>query len=125
MLPDILLKSIEKVTTEVKTLNKTEINNFFVPYFRDPKKQMVYPSSISRNLNISIDEAFILLNSLMEEGVLEKVYEFRCPDTDYRELFRGESYINLPVKIICEDCGEEFILRDNLYVIYEVKKSHE
>lgn len=122
MLPPILLKSIKKVAAEHSISDESEITTIFDPYFRDNTKKFIYPGVVSRKLNISIDQAFILLNTLKSEGILEGIYEFRCPDSDYRELFKDTNYINLPETIICEDCDAEFSLRDCLYVIYEVKK---
>ncbi|MDB0075920.1 hypothetical protein [Streptococcus gwangjuensis] len=120
MLPDILSKSITKVTDDFNISNKQEISELFIPYMNDNKKKFVFPGAVSRKLNISIDQSFTLLNVLKNDGLLKRVYEFRCPDTNYKKMFKDTSYINLPEKILCEDCGEEFFLRDNLYVIYEV-----
>lgn len=120
MLPDILSKSITKVTADFNISNEQKIIELFIPYLKDDKKQFVFPGAVSRKLNISIDQAFILLNVLKNDGLLKRVYEFRCPDTQYKKIFKDISYINLPEKTLCEDCGEEFVLRDNLYVVYEV-----
>jgi hypothetical protein len=108
------------VTDDFNISNKQEISELFIPYMNDNKKKFVFPGAVSRKLNISIDQSFTLLNVLKNDGLLKRVYEFRCPDTNYKKMFKDTSYINLPEKILCEDCGEEFFLRDNLYVIYEV-----
>ena len=63
---------------------------------------------------------FPLFSKIRFDCLLSPLTEFRCPDANYKQMFKDTSYINLPEKILCEDCGEEFFLRDNLYVIYEV-----
>lgn len=125
MLPNILLKNIERVVAESSTYNTLQIVKLLEPYFRDENRIYMYPGAVARKLDISIDQAFILLNRLEKEGILDRLFEFRCPDNDnYREFFKDISYINLPNKITCEECSEVFPLKDNLYVIYEVKKNY-
>ena len=125
MLPNILLKNIEKVVDESSTYNELQMIGLLEPYFRDENKIYMYPGAVARKLDISIDQAFILLNRLEKKVILDRLFEFRCPDdNNYKEVFKGISYINLPNEITCKECSEEFPLKDNLYVIYEVKKDY-
>lgn len=119
MLLHILLKSIGEISTEFDIPEENMVS-LFTPCFQDSKKKFIYPEAASKKLSIGIERAFVVLNTFQKKQILKRVYEFRCPDSDYKKIFTGMNYINLPEKIICEDCGEEFALRDNLYVIYEV-----
>lgn len=121
MLPNILLKSIEKAVNEVDLVDKNQLERLLEPYFNDSTTRFIYPGAVSRKLKISIDQSFKLLNVLEKEGFLESVFEFRCPDDGHRRLFKGIKYINLPNEIVCGECYESFVVRDYLFVIYEVK----
>ena len=81
-------------------------------------KNIIYPISLSKKFNISLDESFKLLNSLMLKGLLKRVYEFRCSSSKLKIKFENINYINLPNSIYCGECQKEHNLKDNLYVIY-------
>lgn len=81
-------------------------------------KNIIYPITLSKKFNISLEESFKLLNSLLLEGLLERVYEFRCSSSRFRIRFENINYINLPNRIYCSECQKEHNLKYNLYVIY-------
>lgn len=83
-------------------------------------KKIIYPKSLSEELNISLDKLFVILNLLMNKGSLERVYEFRCSCSKFRTKFENINYINLPNCIYCKECQKKHNLRDNLYIIYKV-----
>lgn len=123
MLPNILLKNIERVVAESSTYNTLQIVKLLESYFRDKNRIYMYPGAVARKLDISIEQAFILLNRLEKEKIINKLFEFRCPNNDnYREFFKDINYINLPNKVTCKKCSEVFLLKNNLYVTYKVKK---
>lgn len=97
-------------------LNK---DNFLIKKYIK-SKNIIYPTSLSKKFNISLDESFKLLNTLLLKGLLKRVYEFRCSSSRFKIKFENINYINLPNDIYCKDCEKEHNLRNNLYVIYKV-----
>lgn len=85
----------------------------------------IYPKAISEQLNIDIIQAFSLLNKLQRENVLKRVYEFRCTCGKYNKKFANIKYINLPTYIVCDHCKKEFILRDNLFIAYQINNKED
>lgn len=85
----------------------------------------IYPKAISEQLNIDIIQAFSLLNTLQRENVLKRVYEFRCTCGKYNKKFANIKYINLPTSIVCGYCKKEFILRDNLFIAYQINNKED
>lgn len=85
----------------------------------------IYPKAISEQLNIDIIQVFSLLNTLQRENVLKRVYEFRCICGKYNKKFANIKYINLPTSIVCGYCKKEFILRDNLFIAYQINNKED
>ena len=54
MLPDILSKSITKVTADFNISNEQKIIDLFIPYLKDNKKQFVFPGAVS--LKVSLEQ---------------------------------------------------------------------
>ena len=50
---------------------------------------------------------------------LRKLYEFRCPNDANKKHFT-EDYINLPTNVTCDECFDDFNLREHLFIVYEV-----
>lgn len=98
----------------------SNINNISRLNSNEDEDSYIYPKAISEQLNIDIIQAFSLLNKLQGENVLKRVYEFRCTCGKYNKKFKNINFINLPTTIVCGHCKKEFILRDNLYIAYQI-----
>lgn len=73
-----------------------------------------------RKISINQEQAYLLLNRLVNAGYLLRLYEFRCPIGGHTEILE-ENYVNLPNTINCIECHEEFTTRDHLFMVYEVR----
>lgn len=85
----------------------------------------IYPGVLIRELNISMKDAYIILNSLTEENLLKEVYEISCPNENRStgvlyenalELLNAEPILN------CPTCDEVIDIRENNIAIYKVLK---
>lgn len=103
-------------------IEKLEINNLSYGKIKEyiKSRNIIYPETLYKELNISISKSFELLNLLKDKDLLERVYEFRCPCLKYRKKFEKINYINLPTDVHCISCKNDYNTRDNLYIIYQV-----
>lgn len=49
----------------------------------------------------------------------KRVYQFECPNDNYKKQFPSTNYISLPGRIVCENCGQEFVVRDYVHVVHK------
>lgn len=103
-------------------IEKLEINNFSYEKIKEyiKSRNIIYPETLYKELNITISKSFELLNLLKNEDLVKRIYEFRCPCLKYRKNFEKMNYINLPTDVHCIACKKDYNVRDNLYIIYKV-----
>ena len=122
MLQTTLLKNIKSIAQELRIQKpeEQEIISFFERFKRNSSLKYVYAGALSKHLKYDISLTYEFLESLTNLNSLTRIYEFRCPNSSFRKIFYS-NYTSLPDKILCDECEEEFITRDYIYVIYEVK----
>lgn len=121
MLPTTLLNSLKNLTKKIEIDKEERVVSYFERYYKNEKLKFIYVGTVMRALSIDVESSYILLNALVKEGFLNKIYQFRCPNDAYKQLF-FEDFINLPIHVTCDECFDEFVLRDHLFVIYEVNR---
>lgn len=83
-------------------------------------KNYISPTTLSKDLDCSINESFTILEKLVKNNFLKRIYKFQCPDLGCSKLYRNFTYINLPNVTICNCNNKEYRTREYLYVIYKV-----
>lgn len=122
MLPNSLSIQLKKIAQELEIKNINELAKFFEYFYKNPTRtKYIFIGALMRKSKINQEQAYTLMNSLVKEGFIERVYQFRCPH-DGTSTYLEKSYMDLPTIITCEECFEDFILRDHLYIVYKVKK---
>ncbi|MFP3356887.1 hypothetical protein R0K17_05940 [Planococcus sp. SIMBA_143] len=85
----------------------------------------IYPGVLIRELNISMKDAYTLLNSLASENLLREVYEVSCP---YENRSTGVVYdnalelLNADTYLSCPTCDQIIDIKENNIAIYKVLK---
>lgn len=101
---------------------QANINDFFTPFFRkNTEFRIIYVGALMRKASLNEREAFQILEHLCDTNMLKRVYQFRCPDDSFRQILRT-NYASLPQTIICPESHEEYNVRDNLFIVYEVNQ---
>lgn len=86
------------------------------------RTRRISPLFIARALDISIEEAVLLLNQLVEENVLEQIYCVRCDDCQYTFLYKNYDDIPINQMITCENGHETFIYKEKIQLWYKINK---
>lgn len=120
MLPSTLSKNIDQIAQELQIKKVRELEKFLEVYFKSKSRfKYLYVGALMRKVSINQEQAYLLLNKLVKDDYLTRLYEFRCP-IDGCTNFLKTDYMNLPDSIICPECHEEFITREHLFMVYEV-----
>ncbi|MEI4801290.1 hypothetical protein WAZ07_08105 [Bacillus sp. FJAT-51639] len=119
MLPNILLK-IEEKLKENSLLSDSQLDKFMLLLKRYKKGEWLYPGVLIRKLNITSSNAYKLLDSLKDIGVLEVNYELYCHTCNTFEGTIYETFSQVPNDLHCEGCGIELKPLVNSIVIYKV-----
>ena len=119
MLPTTLSSSLKNLAVDLQIPDINKLTIFFESYHKNSRLKYVYVGALMRSLSIDSESAYILLNRLVTDGFLRKLYEFRCPNDANKKHF-SEDYINLPTNVTCDECFDDFNLREHLFIVYEV-----
>ena len=119
MLSDISVKRLREILSQ--SLNYTvEQQNSIVSFLSNYSHgQRIYPSALKRELHISMEDSYKILETLSDEGFLEGWYEYRCGNS--QNLVGLVRYINeLPPTFECENCNSPMNTLENTIKIYKV-----
>lgn len=81
---------------------------------------IIYPGVLIRQLNLTMKEAYKLLESLLELDILSRCYELHCP---HCQKSTGKVYSKLAeagTEAECEDCGQTIDPMEDSLVVYKV-----
>lgn len=113
------LSSIEIVLQKQLNINKDEALKI-CSFFKHYKKNMwIYPGTLKRKFSLDIKSIYILLDSLVEQGILTRYYQLYC---GYCQKPMGlvKNFNELPDTFFCEQCERELLSIENTLVIYKV-----
>ncbi|MBE5675658.1 hypothetical protein HUZ99_04395 [Staphylococcus sp. SS87] len=86
------------------------------------RTRRISPLFIARALDISIEEAVLSLNQLVEDNILEQIYCVRCDDCQYTFLY--ENYDDIPIDetITCKNGHQTIIYKEKIQLWYKINK---
>lgn len=85
------------------------------------KNNYIYKSAFIR-AGFSNEFIDLLFNDLLENGYVEKNYTIYSPFSLERQIFVTNKKEEIPKTYECETTDEEFDTRDQIRIIYKVKK---
>lgn len=84
--------------------------------------ELVYAGMFKSKLNISIKEAYKILDELKQQGFLIHWYEIYCHDCDKSTGIFIDSPRKFSEDLYCDYCGKHLSMEENLIVLYKVVK---
>lgn len=106
-------------TLKKHNFSDSKINSFarFFSYYH--KGNWIYPGTLKRELNITIEDSYRILEELKNQGIVESYYELRCGHCQH--VFGIVQCFNeLPDSFECESCGSIMNTLENTIKIYKV-----
>ena len=79
----------------------------------------IYPGVLKRELNICIEDAYRILSTLEQNGIVESWYEYCCGNCQH-VLGTVQRFNELPDTFECEFCGTTVSTIENTINIYKV-----
>ena len=109
-----MMTDSEKAQTVIDTLKKHK------------KEKVIYPGTLRKECNLSIEEIYKVLYTLSKKGLLREVLELQCPQCKNTTGAIYETISEVPDEIICPRCGGriQFPLKYAL-VIYQSCENEE
>ena len=115
-----ILSQIESWAKENKILEDTDLNNLLKQLRLYKQGEWIYPGVLVRQIGMSVDKVYLILEHLKKLGILEVNYEIYCHSC---HQFEGSIYSTIskvPNNIECENCAGLLNKLDNTIVIYRV-----
>lgn len=116
-----LCNAVENLIT-LHRLSSYQGRKFLELFSRLEVGDLVYAGMFKSKLNISIEEAYYLLDELKSQGFLIHWYEIYCYDCNKSTGI----FIDTPRKfnpdLCCDYCGKHLTMEENLIVLYKVMR---
>lgn len=116
-----LLAKIEKLIHSQLKIEDSTITSIlsFLSNYR--KGMWIYPGILKRKYGVSISDAYVLLQLLEKENILQSYYELYC---SHCQKSNGivHTFNELPETFECELCHDELLTIEHAVLIYKVVK---
>lgn len=119
MLQNILLK-IRKWINDTNLLNDEKLNNLMSLLKQYDKGSYIYPGVIMREIDISPELTYKLIDILLQKGIVQMNYEIYCHPCNRFVGKIYETYSKVPEYLECDICGDELKRLENTIVVYKV-----
>lgn len=83
----------------------------------------IYPGLLKSKLNISIKDAYQILEYIKSLGILENAYEVYCRQCSKSKGIYLKSLTSMPEDLSCDFCNKEFNPLEDTVVLYKVKNN--
>ena len=114
-----LLATLDEILNTTVCIDETTKKETLFAFSHFKSKDWIYPGAIKRNLHLSIEDVYRVLEALRREGATESWYEYHCGHCQ-RPLGAVQQFNELPEYIECDYCEEEFPTVENTIKIYRV-----
>lgn len=122
MLESTLLTVTESLRNRYKLTSYQEKKLVeFIRYWKI--NDYIYPGVLKSKLNISIKDAYEILENIKSMDILENVYEVYCKKCSKSKGVYLKSLNSLPEDISCDFCNHEFNVLNDTIVLYKVKSN--
>ncbi|MGN0581541.1 MAG: hypothetical protein ACI4KB_02440 [Oscillospiraceae bacterium] len=110
--------------SKIETILKSEYDDTFIRkvlnhFIIYRLEEYIYPSAVSADLNITIQESYLLLNAISKTRIIDTRYFALCPYCGNNTRI-AETIRELYEQCYCEECEKEFDVFDYSQVIYKV-----
>lgn len=120
MLESTLLTVIENLKSKHKlTVYQEKKLTEFMRYWKT--NDYIYPGVLKSKLNISIQEAYGILEDVKSIGLLENAFEVYCKKCSKSKGIYLRSLTDMPEALSCDFCNHEFNALEDTVVLYKVK----
>lgn len=120
MLESILLPVIENLKNRHKlTLYQEKKLTDYMRYWKED--DYIYPGVLKSKLNISIQEAYEMLEYIKSLGLLEYAFEVYCKKCSKSKGLYLQTLTDMPKDLSCDFCNHEFNALEDTIVLYKVK----
>lgn len=119
MLENTLITVIENLKIKHK-LTEYQVRKLtdFIKYWKI--NDYIYPGLLKSKLNISIKDAYEILEYIKSLGILENAFEVYCRKCSKSKGIYLKSLVDIPQDLSCDFCNNEFNSLEDTVVLYKV-----
>lgn len=119
MLENTLITVIENLKIKHKLTEYQERKlTDFIKYWKI--NDYIYPGLLKSKLNISIKDAYEILEYIKSLGILENAFEVYCRKCSKSKGIYLKSLVDIPQDLSCDFCNNEFNSLEDTVVLYKV-----
>lgn len=119
----MLQSTLEKIETLINqnklmnNVNPKNVSNLLMHYKKD---MWIYPSVLKRELEISVNTAYNILNVLEDASIIERYYELYCFDCQRSTGLFKRTINEIPDEFECDNCQKTLLALENCRVVFMV-----
>lgn len=119
MLENTLITVIEnlKIKHRLTEYQERKLTDF-IKYWKI--NDYIYPGLLKSKLNISIKDAYEILEYIKSLGILENAFEVYCRKCSKSKGIYLKSLVDIPQDLSCDFCNNEFNSLEDTVVLYKV-----